>query len=383
MKDSGRNTRVAVAIVASALLHGVGVWLFYVLTPPDLKERVFRVRVPVRRMAIERLRVRAPVPVPHPLLERLRATGGPPALEVDVGVGEMAPLPEIGILVAEERPPLAQEEKRQIEGELDSLDARLVLWEQSREFLQAADLVELDAERRRRTIVLIDPDTGKLKKAYLHMPCYRNRPLGYSGGRELSRIVDMIERHRRLPSSAPLEFEIHWYDLGLGSGWWDPSDPIHSFGTRNRLAYQEAKEYPFLAMRYIDVASTEVMVRYLMEGGFAVVTRAQFAHLERQLAKQVGDRLEVVQIGLGHPLFHAYYDITEYRDGNRTCPAVRPLPGLQLDGRLIAVTGVPLFHYRAPCPGNQLYVNAIAYGLTQPSRMGGRYLARKSNQPRD
>lgn len=28
---------------------------------------------------------------------------------------------------------------------------------------------------------------------------------------------------------------------------------------------------------------------------------------------------------------------------------------------------------RADCPSNQLYVSALVYGLTQPSRMGGKY----------
>ena len=198
--------------------------------------------------------------------------------------------------------------------------------------------------------------------------------------------MDMIERGKNLPSWPPFENQIHWYHLGARSNrWipveWDPVlDPIHSFPmfySRKKLAYQEVKKYPFLAMAYIDVESTDVMVRYLMEGGFALLNGWQYSHLKRELEQTVDKRLETVQIELGHPVFHAYYDVTKYREANRTCPGVGPLRALRFDGRLIAITGVPRFNLDAPCLSNQLYVNALVYGLVQPSRMGGRYIARK------
>ena len=208
----------------------------------------------------------------------------------------------------------------------------------------------------------------------------------WHGGRELARTMEMIERGEGLPSGSPFENQIHWYNLGASSSKWIPvewepaPDPIHRFPTfyrRQKLTYQEVKKYPFLAMDYIDVESTDVMIRYLMEGGFALLNGGQYYHLKRELERTADKRLETVRVGLGHPVFHAYYDVTEYRDPNGTCPSVGPLRALRLDGRLIAITGVPRFNLDAPCLSNQLYVNALVYGLVQPSRMGGRYIARK------
>ena len=383
MKTPGQHRRVTIALLLSALLHGLGVWLAHVLMPTDFEERVYRVRLPVRRMEIERLKSRPPIPVPHQLLERLRAAEGPPDLEIEPAIGEAASLPEVEIPLVDEGLPLAEKEKKPSAVERDTLDASLGHLEQVGELPQ--DLVELDAEARERTVVLIDPDTGKLKKAYLHIPCYRNSR-DWHGGRELAQTMEMIERGKRLPSWPPFDNQIHWYNLGASSSKWIPvewepaPDPIHRFPTfygRQRLTYQEVKKYPFLAMAYIDVESTDVMVRYLMEGGFALLNGWQYSHLKRELERTVDKRLETVRIELGHPLFHAYYDITEYRDASRSCPGVGPLTALRFDGRLIAITGVPKFNSRAPCFSNQLYVNALTYGLIQPSKMGGRYIARK------
>lgn len=396
MKTPGQHRRVTIALLLSALLHGLGVWLAHVLIPLDFEERAFRVRLPVRRMEIKRLKSRPPLPVPHQFLERLRAAEGAPDLEIELATGEEVSLPEVEIPLVDEGLPLVGKEKPSAV-ERDTLNASLDHLEQVGEL--PLDLVELDAEARERTVVLLDPDTGKLKKAYLHIPCYRNsrdrhggRRLaqtmerGWHGGRELAQTMKMIERGERLPSWPPFENQIHWYNLGDSSSRWIPvegepaPDPIHRFPTfygRQKLTYQEVKKYPFLATDYIDVESTDVMIRYLMEGGFALLNGGQYYHLKRELERTVEKRLETVRIGLGHPVFHAYYDVTEYRDPNGTCPSVGPLWTLRLDGRLIAITGVPRFNLAAPCLSNQLYVNALVYGLVQPSRMGGRYIARK------
>ena len=383
MKTSGQHRRVTIALLLSALLHGLGVWLADVLMPPDFEERVFRVQLPVRRMEIERLKSRPPISVPHQLLERLRAAEEPLDLEIEPSIGAEIPLPEVEIPLVDEGLPLVGKERKPSAVERDTLDASLGHLEQVGEL--PLDLVELDAEARERTVVLIDPDTGKLKKAYLHIPCYRNSR-DWHGGRQLAQTMEMIERGKNLPSWPPFENQIHWYNLGASSDhWipveWDPvPDPIHRFPTfysRQKLVYQEVKNYPFLATDYIDVESTDVMVRYLMEGGFALLNGGQYFHLKRELERTVDKRLETVRIELGHPFFHAYYDITEYRRANRTCPGVGPLRALRFDGRLIAITGVPEFNLAASCPSNQVYVNALVYGLVQPSKMGGRYIARK------
>ena len=254
MKNPGQHRRVTIALLLSALLHGLGVWLAHVLMPPDFEERVFRVRLPVRRMEIERLKSRPPIPVPHQLLERLRAAEGPLDLEIEPATGEEVSLPEVEIPLADEGFSLVEKEKKPSAVERDPLDESLGHLEQVGEL--PLDLVELDAEARERTVVLIDPDTGKLKKAYLHIPCYRNSR-DWHGGRELAQTMEMIERGKRLPSWPPFDNQIHWYNLGAKSSkWipveWDPvPDPIHRFPTfysRQRLVYEEVKKYPFLAM---------------------------------------------------------------------------------------------------------------------------------------
>ena len=104
--------------------------------------------------------------------------------------------------------------------------------------------------------------------------------------------------------------------------------------------------------------------------------------LEAEIVRLGGVELEAVEISLGHPLFHAYFDITRYREAPRGCPPVAPVPGLELDGRLVAVAP-PRFTPRLPCPANKLFVNALAFGLIQPSQMGGRYLAPKQETESD
>ena len=161
-------------------------------------------------------------------------------------------------------------------------------------------------------------------------------------------------------------------------------DPIHRFNTfpaRHLLHYVQMKEYPVLFLRYVDVESTEAMVRYLLEGGFGVVDGGQLGWLEVQLRREVGERVERIEIGLEHPLFNAYFEIDRYKMqstqcGKGSCSSVRPTPGLEVDGRLIAVAGLPRFNGKCDCLSNRLYVNILVYGLIQPSPMGGRYLAR-------
>lgn len=242
----------------------------------------------------------------------------------------------------------------------------------------AFDLVELDAERRQRTVVLIDQETRRLKKAYLHLPAYRNAS-GYEGGREVAELFRLLNQ----PSSAgkrPIEGKVNYYRLGEPARWVQSeeisdSDPLHSFSgypERQLLHASEMVEYPLLILHYIDVVSTPALVEYLVEGGFAVVNPDQLDLLHGRLQERVGKRVQSVNVDLEHPLFHCWFDLTQYRSGNSFCPELAPLPGLELDGRLIVV-GVPRFVWRYPCPANQLYINVLVYGLVQPSPMGGRY----------
>ncbi|MCC7265657.1 MAG: hypothetical protein IT369_24375 [Candidatus Latescibacteria bacterium] len=131
-------------------------------------------------------------------------------------------------------------------------------------------------------------------------------------------------------------------------------------------------QYPVLFLRYIDVESTQAMVEYLASGGFAVVNPGQLNLLYKGLQERAEKRVQRVTVDLGHPPFHCWFDITRYWDANQYCPAITPLSGLELDGRLVALCSPP-FISQYPCSSNQLYINVLVFGLIQPSQMGGRY----------
>ena len=131
-------------------------------------------------------------------------------------------------------------------------------------------------------------------------------------------------------------------------------------------------QYPVVFLSYIGVESYEVLAQYLVAGGFVI--GAHLPSLQEYLS-QIGESAEIVKIELGHPLFHAFFDVTEYREKSRACPPVGPLNALQLHNRVAAIAGVPGFILELPCPSNRLYVNAIAFGLIQQSGMGGRYIS--------
>ena len=243
-----------------------------------------------------------------------------------------------------------EEEKRE-EVSMDTLDRSFHLRESMPELTTVRDLVELDAVGRERTAVLVDPETGKLKKAYLHLPARRTR-----WTRLLYNSLDLMKRGFRLPGEVPVEETIHLY-------------PGHY-----KLGLSEMKQYPVVLLSWIGVTSVEVLAQYLVMGGF--VMGAYLPSLQEHLS-QTGERAEIVKIELGHPLFHAFFDVTEYRERNKVCPPVEPLNALQLHNRLAAISHVPSFNLELPCYSNRLYVNAIVFGLIQQSRMGGRYLSGK------
>lgn len=164
----------------------------------------------------------------------------------------------------------------------------------------AFDLIELDAERRFRTVALVDPDTKKLKRAYFHVPSYRG-----TTGNILARSLDLMRRGFFLPSGVPIKEEIHYY----------PSNPSYS---PRPLVYDEIKMYPVLLLQHITVESTSVLARYLIDGGFAIDQyESTLTSLHRELQAQVGDRAKQVTLELEHPVFHAFFDIVRYRCNSR------------------------------------------------------------------
>ena len=209
--------------------------------------------------------------------------------------------------------------------------------------------MELDATRRKRTVVLIDPEKGKLRKAYLHLPAR----LGGSANL-LEKQLSHLKCGQMLKWKTPLEYRVHYY--------------------RRSIRRNEIRDYPVLFLGFIGIESMDVLVGYLMNRG--AVLGGNLKLLREKMHQQVGDHIQYVKLESDHPLFCSYYDITEYSSAGPACPPVEPIPALELDGRVIVLSGV-LYTPSFPCIANKLYVNAMAYLLIQPSQIGGRYLAKK------
>ncbi|NKB69716.1 MAG: hypothetical protein GKR89_21815 [Candidatus Latescibacteria bacterium] len=440
MRATPTQRRIAAALAASLVLHILAIWLAGTLVPPEVGRSVkirFRPRF---EPEIERFVPTPPVPVARELLEQLRREVAAPI--TDVEAPQIALYDSLGDEVQRRH---LVEDGTLVEGEddkgrtvlpdslsegLDAVDLVNISPAVERSGLPPADPVELDAMRRQRTVVVIDDSTGRLKRAYVHLPLYS------AGGRfnpasALRRAQTLIERGFKLPGEVPVEFTFVEYRLGRGAGPLRepqrelerelqrelqgepqlkpqrepqreplgdevpqrPVDPIHRFANfpqRHLLHASELQAHPVLYLPYIDIESTQTLARHLLDGGYAVMGRGQLDFLHQALAAQEGEAVEQITVGLEHPLFKAHFDIGQYSPSSCgccppppmcpapccvcPCPPVGPLAGLQLDGRLIAVENPPPFHSKCACPSNNLFINVLVYGL-QTHRMGGRYAA--------
>lgn len=141
-------------------------------------------------------------------------------------------------------------------------------------------------------------------------------------------------------------------------------------------------DYSVIDLRYIDVESTPAMVEYLAAGGFGIVGQGQLRLLRANLVGRFGERVAEVVVGLDHPLFRVFFTVAAYRPGSNYgtmgrsiyCSPVGPLSGVTLDGRLVAVSGVPRYEERCDCPANRLFINAYVFALTQPGPMNRAFL---------
>jgi hypothetical protein len=225
----------------------------------------------------------------------------------------------------------------------------------------APDLIELDAMRRRESVVVIDPQTGKLHKAYWRLPANRPGPAN-----RLESMLYALKRGVALPDGTPIEYDLDYYPKGYA------------------LRYEEAAQYPVLMMQAISLRSMEDLARYVVGGGF-VVQSGDLTALARAIRARANVEVKQIEIGLEHPLFRASYEIDAYSQKHLPpkstcrCPFIEPLNGLEINGRHIAVA-LARYMTCGPCRYNQLYVNALTFGLTQPSPMGGRYMRRVIRQ---
>ncbi|MFA6108981.1 MAG: hypothetical protein WDA75_09430 [Candidatus Latescibacterota bacterium] len=253
----------------------------------------------------------------------------------------------------------------------------------------ALDLLELDAQSRRLNVALIDPETGRLKLGWIHLPAYMKY------GHELQVAMETAARGFGLPGGVPLRVEVKYFSVGkcckhptqpcpCENAIYAP-DPIHSLPlccTRHILGHTEMRDYSVIDLRYIDVESTPAMVDYLAAGGFGIVGYGQLRLLQANLADRFNERVAEVKVGLDHPLFRVFFTVGTYRPGSNCgtryrsifCSAVGPLSGVTLDGRLVAISGVPRYEERCDCPANRLYINTYVFALTQPGPMNRAFL---------
>ncbi|MEW6750409.1 MAG: hypothetical protein AB1505_05460 [Candidatus Latescibacterota bacterium] len=400
--------RLLACLLASVLLHLLAVLAGELHAPRARQEpATFRVHrrafVPPR---VERLRVGPVAPLPHATLERLREEAAAPRAWQGSPWNRLEPGADRALADSSARLPVGGTEGSP--GERDTWEGRgdtmpgvaPVRPEALRRLPLASDPLELDALAREHTVVLVDPETGKLRRAWLHLPAYENSPPTlreppwgcgrYEGTKGLLEAADLAARGFRLPGAVPIEWHVRLHELGCLvhglshiDGFPDP-DPIHSFALyprRHILHRTEMAQYPVIDLHYIDVESTEVAGQYLLDGGFFIAGYGQMGLLERELRRRTapgdGERVTRVTMGLEHPLFHSFFDITALcctRECGGSRRRVCAVPGLQLDGRLVAAI-TPPFDPKRDCPANKLHVNVLAWALVQPSPMGGRYLA--------
>lgn len=376
------SRRVLLSLLASALIHLVAVGLLEWLLPPRIERESWRPTVRrYRPLPVRRHETRAPVPVSREMVRRVLAAE--PSLAAVPPAGDASPpaLPETPPPPAEEIQPLDVRHTR--EREPDTVPDS-VMWKDQVTDLPVPDRVELDAERRRRNVAIIDPATGKLERAWLHLPAYGAGEPGDLRAGALADAPAFLERGLKLPGLVPLRVEIKWFRLGkparIIEGITKKVEPMHSFRSypeRHILHRSEMKEFSVLHLGHIDVESLEAMVEYLARGGFGIMGAKQLALCETELKRRYGDRVERRFLELGHPLFHSFYDITRYALGNALCPGFGPVTALVLDGRVTATTPPPRFNTEVTCPSNRMFVNHLAFALIQPSAMGGRYEARR------
>jgi hypothetical protein len=393
MYQPPQRRTVALSLLISALLHlfVIGVTQIFVAEP--VARRMFRQRV-TAPVPPTRYRQRPSLPVARDLLEQLRTEMAVVESELPGTESVARQFRELDVPQPADRAAAFDFERRPWSPAAGTLAVDPMQAGPAIDLLPL-DLVGFAAEGIARTAVIIDGETGKLKQAYLHVPAYGAGLLDPPGviinpAAGLMSVLELMRRGFRVPEKVPITENVHTTPLGV-CGAFDPGkyglmrmvpDPIHHptyrrCTGRHILQYQEMIEYPVLLLRVIDVESTQALARYLVAGGIVVGGPINLVYnaLRGKLGEQ---RVQRVRMELGHPVFHSFYDIREYREAQVRgcmCAAVTPVDGLAVDGRLVLLLG-PAFNERCPCLSNRLYVNVLAYALIQPSPMGVRYVDR-------
>jgi hypothetical protein len=345
------------ALLVSAGLHLLGLGLIHLLVPSAPVQTAFRVRIIAHLPGgLERFTLGpagSPIPTANhmspALVEGLLSTAGPGARGAGAGGADDSWLGMDSSLTGSPGMLLPRERGVWLAPEETLRRPHLQIPDQVKRPPSQLDLLELDAERRVRTVAILDPLTRRLRKAYLHIPCRKAVDKNDPRAKEFCDILAFVRRGLRHPGAAPVLEQVHFYRPGYS------------------LKAAEMRQYPILLPKYVDVESTQALARYLVEGGFVI--DGFLAALREELRLQVGDRVKQVQIGLDHPLFHSFYDITEYSLPG-LLGGIYPIPGLLIDDRLVAVSAS--FNTRDPYASNKLFVNALVYALIQVGKARGR-----------
>lgn len=221
----------------------------------------------------------------------------------------------------------------------------------------------------KQSFAYVDPETGKLVRAQLFLVATGHCGGGASPAKQLDDLLRALQRGQAAPRSVPLDYQIESIPCGRA------------------LRANELRRHRVILTDFVAVESAEALAEHLADGGFALSSLDMVQRMEAHLRRQGTRRVEREVIEPGHPLFSAFYDIDEATfAGMQGVP--RPFTALQVDGRLAAIGGLrfrlektsgyagSMFVGAALKPhlSNLLYINALAYGLVQPSALGGRYV---------
>ena len=509
------HRRLGAAFALSILLHLAGVWLADQVSLPEDQPPGFAVRLmPPDRPYERRFERREGLSVPRQQPSRADPSLHVPRpnLEVAAPVVDTV-LADRSLAAAERLQPLpeelAQDARRDPSAVSGWQDDAWLSWRDS--LFRESRAVEkyripFDIEREgRRSVVALDPETGRLERAQCYIPVYRHcaraplDPRGYN-----HRLLTLSERLRVIPTrwgdlhdaDRPVQpsqadvtepdstnqliahldarFElrcrtkcdvepcvkpdaIHTFredgcsadagrpispgaaatagsgdSPGRGAGPSGPTSGGSPTGVgrgcnhtcRDVLSFEEMSLYPVALLEFMDAESTGELARYLLEGGFAVLSARQLELVQGELARQLAlsvprgeirahvielmerggmgkdqpgfaerysdlsdevlqklieHHLKSIEIWSDHPLMEAYYPIGDYQPqpGSRR---FAPLVGLELNGRLLAVARIVVgrggrVDYRAFLSAeknSELFVNAVVYGLTQPRGLAAR-----------
>ncbi len=381
MRASPSHRRLVTVFLLSILLHAAGIWLADQLIFQKEVRPYFAVRLlspdKPEQQRFER-RKKVAIPRQRDFLSRPMLEVPPRDLEVVESGPESLPSKRDLVIVTRLQPSLAESVRVSTKALPSDTEWEQEAWQGWRDSLfQASRTVEkgqgaltpFDIETRgRKSVVIVDPETGRLEKAYWFVPVYDY--FGLMGGynqhlktfrERLKDIPQGIGLPRSQPDSLSQSLGITWEPIPvigvvdsrfvLNCGPADQSaqkvkpDAIHRFGIvpssgpvtvgivpssgpvtdcdlswRDVLSYEEMRNYLVLLLEFIDVESTQSLARYLIEGGFAVVNGRQLSLLQEELARQlepfvpqerikeqVRAYLESRGVGEEHPSFPEHY----------------------------------------------------------------------------